>query len=171
MPYCGPILSFPGSLANPSVFYYNCCGCIVLSICWGGEQPWIWKQRSEGRSCRDKGRTHRCWRQEWGRAWQGMAVPKCLILNRMQIPPFSDTDAVRLGTVTGWWPCPERQAAEEEEGRRFVKKLPNTYGIMVEKWAPQDLYLSRWFACYAMLCQIIWNDVSDLSFAVATLEV
>ena len=32
---------------------------------------------------------------------QGMAGPKCLILNRMQIPPFSDTDAVRLGTVTG----------------------------------------------------------------------
>ena len=25
-----------------------------------------------------------------------MAGPKCLILNRMQIPPFSDTDAVRV---------------------------------------------------------------------------
>ena len=112
-----------------------------LPTSWGGDQPWIWKQRSEGRGWRDKGRTHRCWRQGWGR---GMAGPKCLNLNRMLIPAFSGTDAVRIGT--GWWQCPERQAEEEEEGQKYIVEIG---------WI-------RWRSCPARLVSVIIIGICNI---------
>ena len=111
-----------------------------LPISWGSDQPWIWKQRSEGRGWRDKGRTHRCWRQEWGR---GMAGPKCLNLNRIRIPAFSGTDAVRIGT--GWWQCPERQAEEEEEGQKSL-----------------EIGWIRWRSCPVIILEVIWDTMTLL---------